>query len=302
MFAVVVAVALGALADAGRVTVAPLLAQDRVSGVLTQVRAALGGEQKLAAVKAIGFEGPFRRVTGARTVDGYLTLLVARPDKLRRSEETRFFGTTTERISTFDGAQAWDETVSGTRVSAGGDGGFGHGGGAGAPGGAGMEHTHDAGEYQNHDHAESREPDGVLTVEQLNASRLRRMKLELQRWTIALLADTNQPFTDGGQAESPDGPADVLETRDEAGRPVRYFIDPANHMPLMLQYQEVRSQTTPPLATVAMHLADYKQIDGVMLPHRISISINGQASEDWTIDKFKINPTVKADVFRKKAK
>ena len=137
------------------------------------------------------------------------------------------------------------------------------------------------------------------------------------------------PFTDAGRAESPDGPADVLETKDEAGRTVRYFIDPVSHMPLMVQYQEVRSQASAiPAApvtqnqgdaarrrvedmrapgglkttTVAMHLADYKKIDGVMWPHQINISINGQASESWTIDTFKINPKVKANAFRKSTK
>jgi len=110
---------------------------------------------------------------------------------------------------------------------------------------------------------------------------------------------------------------------------VRYFIDPANHMPLMVQYQEVRPQAMaappapggqgdreanrrrveemraqgpPKTATVAMHLADYKKVDGVMLPHQIDISINGQASEAWTIENFKVNPTVKANVFQKKTK
>jgi hypothetical protein len=185
------------------------------------------------------------------------------------------------------------------------------------------------GQVQAESQAESRGSGGVLTEEQMNAARVRRMKMELQRWTIAFLADSGQPFTDAGRAESPDGPADVLETRDQADRAVRYFIDPASHMPLMVQYQEVRPQAmaapaapggqsdaeaarrrveemraqgAPRTATVAMHLADYKKVDGVMLPHQIDISVNGQASEAITIDKFKINPTVKADVFQKKAK
>jgi hypothetical protein len=39
-----------------------------------------------------------------------------------------------------------------------------------------------------------------------------------------------------------------------------------------------------------------------MVPHQIDTSVNGQASESWTIENFKINPTVKANVFQKKAK
>ena len=307
---VAAAVGLVTLVGVDRVSVTPLLAQDRVATVLTQVRTALGGEQKLAAVKAISAEGSFRRAMGTRSVEGNIFLLIVRPDKLRRSEESKAFGSTSERISTFDGAQAWDETVNAARVGGGG-GGFDHGGGGGGTltGQGATDHARAMAEFRDHDHAEeSAGPGGgALTPEQANAARIRRMTMEVQRWTVAFLADSNQPFTDAGRAESPDGPADVLETKDEAGRAVRYFIDPASHLPLMVQYQEVRAQAmaaqgAPKTTTVALHLSDYKKVDGVMVPHQIDTSVNGQASETWTIENFKVNPTVKASVFQKKSK
>ena len=305
----IAAVAAVTLVNVDRVWVAPLLAQDRVATLITQVRTALGGEQKLAAVKAMSAEGSSRRVIGARTVESDVTLLLVRPDKLRRSEESRLLGSASERISTFDGTQAWEETVSAAGVG-GGHGGWDHGGFSHGSAGSGATGDHggwDHGqEFDHHDRAESTGADGPLTPEQLNLARIRRMKMELQRWTIAFLAGSNQPFTDAGRAESPDGPADVLETGDEAGRAVRYFIDPASHMPLMVQYQEVvRSQapaSPPKTATVAMHLSGYKKVDGVMLPHQIDISIDGHASQAWTIDTFKVNPKVKANAFQKPAK
>ena len=295
------------LIGAGRISVAPLMAQDRVATMLTQVRSALGGDAKLAAVKAISAEGSFRRALGARSVEGTITLLLVRPDKLRRSEESTFFGSTSERISTFDGAQAWDETINAARVGGGGGGGdHDHGAGGFAGAFAGADHNHADG-FEDQHQAEAAVPGSVLTEEQVNAARVRRMKMELQRWTMAFLADSNRPFTDAGGADSPDGPADVLETRDEADRAVRYFIDPASHMPLMVQYQEIRAQAmpaqgAPKTTTVALHLSSYKKIDGVMLPHQIDTSVNGQASETWTIEKIKINPAVKAGVFQKKTK
>jgi hypothetical protein len=304
---------LAVAATVAAVTVSPL-AQDRVATQLAQVRSALGGEQKLAAVKSISAEGPSRRAVGARSTDSSVTLLLVRPDKMRRSEESRLLGATTERISTLDGNQAWDETAGGAGVGA-GHGGFDHGGGGGgfdhgAGGGGGDHGGWDHGAESDRHEAESDGAGGMLTAEQINAARVRRMKMELQRWTLALLADSNQPFTDAGRAESPDGPADVLETKDEAGRAVRYFIDPASHMPLMVQYQEVRAQAlgargsaaAPKLSTVAMHLSGYKKVDGVMLPHQIDISIDGHASEAWTIDAFKLNPKVKANAFQKPTK
>ncbi len=297
--------------------VAPAAAQDPVTTLLAQVRTALGGEAALAAVKAISAEGPYKRVVGTRSRDSVVSLLLVRPDKLRRAEESRFF-TTTERITTFDGTQVWDDAVeTGAAVGGGHGGGFDHGGGGHVPdaGGAG---DHGGWDHDGHSDADAQadaaDAGGALTAEQKAAARVRRMKMDLQRWTLALLADTYRPFTTAGRAESPDGPADLLVTSDEAGRPVRYIIDAASHLPLMVQYQQARlappapagsrgtSATAATLATVAMHLSDYQKVDGVMVPHQIDIAIDGRASEAWTIDSFKINPRVKPSTFKKPSK
>ena len=58
----------------------------------------------------------------------------------------------------------------------------------------------------------------------------------------------------------------------------------------------------PTISTVAMHLSAYRRVDGVMLPHQIDTSLDGKASEAWTIDSFKVNPKVKANAFQKPAK
>ena len=296
-----------------------LFAQDRVSVVVGEVRKALGGD-KLAAVKAVSAEGPFRRSMGQRDMEGTTTLTLVRPDKIRRSEEMNMAGTvggpTVERVSAFNGTEAWDDIQN--------RGGMGGNvqmmiRGPDGPGGPGR-------------------PGGALTPEQIEEQRTRRMKMELQRWTVALFADSEQPFTDAGVAESPDGKADVLETKDVAGRAVRLFVDAETHLPLMVQYQEIRprimmaggpggrgrgqgagpgagqrpseeelqkrleemrKQGPPQPSAFTMHVSDYKKVDGVMLPHKVSISIEGQPNEEWTIEKFKVNPSVKADDFTK---
>ena len=303
------AVVLVTLVGMDRPLVTPLHAEDRAAAVLADVRAALGGGPKLSAVKAISAEGPFRRAMGARSLDGSVSLLLVRPDKLRRSEELQMLGAMTERIATFDGAQAWEETVNAARVGGGGAGGFDHGAGGGGAlsGQAASDHAQAMALYRGQAQGEAGGAAGALTEEQVNAARVRRLKMDLQRWTVALLADSNQPFTDAVRVESPDGPADVLSTLDEAGRTVRYFVDPASHLPLMVQYQEVRPQAmpaqgAPKTTTMALHLSDYKKVDGILLPHQIDLSVDGRPSEAWTIEKYKINPTVKADVFKKKAK
>lgn len=314
MFAAAAVLAVAALGLADRLAEAPVAAQDRVTTLLAQVRTALGGEAALAAVTALRAEGPYKRVTNGRSRDSVVGLLIVRPGQLRRSEESRFF-TTTERITTFDGTQVWDDAVeTGAAVGGGHGGGFDHGGGGHAPdGGAG---DHGGWDHDGHSDADAQadatEAGGAPTAAQIAAARVRGMKMDLQRWTLAFFADTARPFTAAGRAASPDGPADLLETTDEAGRPVRYVIDATSHLPLMVQYQQTRravpsgprgapSQVTT-LATVAMHLSGYQRVGGVLMPHQIDIAIDGRASEAWTIDSFTINPKIKSNTFKKPTK
>ena len=49
-----------------------------------------------------------------------------------------------------------------------------------------------------------------------------------------------------------------------------------------------------------MFYGDYKKVDGVMLPHKIETSLDGQPNEEWTIEKYKVNPQIKADTWDKK--
>jgi hypothetical protein len=365
------AVLLANIVNIDRTFEVPAAAQDRVANIVAEAKKALGGDT-LAGVKSVRAEGPFRRSMGPRDMEGTLSLTVMRPDKLRRSEEMSMGGMvggpTVERVSGFNGAEAWDDIQN--------RGGMGGGmqmvirGGPGDParGGPGG-------------------PGVPLTEAQIAEQRARRMRIELQRWSVALFADSSQPFTDAGVAESPDGKADVLETKDEAGRAVRLFIDQASHLPLMVQYleirprvmisggpggpggrpgggpagpgsgapggagapgsggsggagaagtaaapgvspapgasgapgapgtpaapgglteeqvrervEEMRRQGPPQPSQFAMHLGDYKNVNGVMLPHKIDISIEGQPNEEWTIETFKVNPSIKADEFNK---
>ena len=309
----------------------PLGAQDRVAGIVSAARKALGGEDKVAGLKGLTAEGPFRRSMGGRDLEGTLTVTIARPDKMKRLEEMQMGnmvgGPTIERTSVLAGTTAWDDTQ-----NRGGMGGGmqimirGPGDGPGPGGGAGP------------------------TPEQLNEIRVRRMRVQLQRLMAALVADAGTPWVDAGVAESPEGKADILETKEETGRTLRLFIDQETHLPLMVQYQDPKPmvminggpgrgpggpgvrggpggpggagpgaggpppmppdevqkrvaemQRNPPqLGTFAMHLDDYKKVDGIMLPHKIETSLDGEPNEEWTVEKYKVNPQIKADTWEKK--
>lgn len=308
------------------VSILPLAAQDRVAGVLAEAKKALGGEDKVAAMKGLTAEGPFRRSMGGRDMEGVMTLTVVRPDKMRRVEEIAMGGMVggpmIERTSVLAGNVAWDDTANrggmggGMRIEMRGPG--------EGPGAAGAPR---------------------LTAEQLNEARVRRARVQLQRLMAALVTEGPQAWTDAGIAESPEGKADILEAKEETGRVLRLFIDQATHLPLMVQYQDPKPmvminggpggpggpgrgpggagrggpggppqmspeemqkrmeemrRNPPALGTYAMHLGDYKKVDGIMLPHKIDISLDGQPNEEWTVEKYKVNPTIKADTWEKK--
>lgn len=295
------------------VSMSPLAAQDRVGGIIAAARKALGGEDKVAALKTLSAEGPFRRSMGGRDMEGTVTVTLGRPDKMHRLEEMvmggMVGGPTIERTMVLNGTTSWEDSQN-----------------RGGMGG-GMRIMMQQGPG----------PGGAqMTPEQINEARTRRMRVQMFRLTAALLADAGVPWVDAGVAESPDGKADILEAKEETGRTLRLFIDQATHLPMMVQYQDPKPmvlvaggpggpgrgpggpggapmtpeeaqkraeelrRNPPQLGTYALHLSDFKKVDGLNLPHRIETSLDGEPNEEWTIERYRINPSVKADLWEKK--
>lgn len=281
----------------------------QAADVLEQARAALGGD-KLTAVRTLSLEGPFTRAMGPQQIEGTTLLALALPDRMHRSEETAFpGGASIERVTAIAGDVAWDDVQN-----------------RGGMGGGMQIMTF-------------RGPGGQpMSEEAMAEARSRRMQAERRRWLLALLLHSDETPAHAGVAESGDGKADVLELRDERGQAVRLFLDQQTHLPLMLAYQDVRprmmfggpgggrgpggrgssaggpppdreamrrrleAEGPPPPSAISMYLADYRSVDGVMLPHRITQSVDGQPSDEWTIEKVKVNPSLKAELFEKKLK
>ncbi|MGE0816453.1 MAG: hypothetical protein AB7O93_24145 [Vicinamibacterales bacterium] len=63
-----------------------------------------------------------------------------------------------------------------------------------------------------------------------------------------------------------------------------------------------RMESMPPPApsAVQMTFAEYATVDGVKLPKRINLSVDGTPTEEWTIEKIKVNPQIKPELFEKK--
>ena len=125
-------------------------------------------------------------------------------------------------------------------------------------------------------------------------------------------------FEFAGEAESPDGRADVLRVAGPTGFAAQLFLDKSTHRPLMLTYRgiapQIRVQTRnadgpPPdshgdaetlprqMVDIEMYLDDYRPVDGILLPHHVSRAIDGQTNEEWTCKTIRVNPGFKADMF-----
>lgn len=165
-----------------------------------------------------------------------------------------------------------------------------------------------------------------------------------QEWTRVLLGMLGQgpasvplEYSYVGEAEAPDGVADVIEVKGKSiNLTAQLFLDQKTHRPLMLSYQgrkpmvrTITRQMAPadakkkspeelekemkdaqakaqaqaaaePLVEIQIRYEDFRAEGGVTLPHRISRTVDGQMTEEWTLTKFKINPAIKADKFEKK--
>lgn len=277
-------------------------AQDAAKGaaLLAEARKAVGGEDRLRAVKTLDVRGDFKRVLGQTSIEGELQIRVELPDKLRRDEDLSppGGGPAIIRTEVLNGTAVWEENSGrgGFFVGRFGRGDAGSGGDAGRAGRGGR---------------------AALDPAQIEEAQRRARQTDLARFVLAWLLATDRPVVWVATAEAPDGKADVLEITPEAGPVTRLFLDQTSHMPLMMTWQgaapqlviagrrgrggesaapEPRLQGGQP-ATLRMTLGEYKAVNGIKLPHLITRGVNDMTIEEWTIDSYRINPSFRASVF-----
>ena len=279
------------------------LAQDaaaRAASVLAEARRALGGDEKISAVKTLQAAGDIRRSMGEMQMEGELELLIEAPDKLRRNESIGVpGGALMIRTEVLNGTDVWDDNSQ--------------------RGGMGGHVT-----------MMMRGPGGNMDEAAMKDMRRRMRRADLARLLAALLLASDMPMTHAGVAEAPDGKADVLEIKPADAPVMRLFIDQQTHMPLMLTWkgpqprvmvrrgpgppnpdqparegqaprENAPGENTAPLpeATYEMRFEDYRTVDGIQLPHQITRSMNGQTNEEFTVKTYKVNPAFKSNTFTK---
>jgi len=262
----------------------------KAAELLAQARAALGGDSRLSKVQGLSCAGTVQRAIGERQVTGDVTIDLQLPDKFLRSDSISPMG---------------DAALVVTELGVSGEVLIRRSKTLNTPPGAII-----------------RMPPAPAHGSDAEAQALRNSRADLARLTLALLAAAPPSmaldFKYAGDAESPDGKADVLDVTGPGSFAAKLFLDKASHRPLMLAYrgvaprvvvQSVRGDAPPAAAAnaggpaapdavdISMFLDDYKTIDGVLLPHHITRTVDGKPSEELTFKTIKVNPAFKPDTF-----
>jgi hypothetical protein len=322
-------------------------ADAKAAAVMADVRKALGGEQKSAAVKGLSLRADYRRemsagggggsmtfvmtggggtTSGSQQTTGKIEIDLALPDKFLRTDiGGASFALT--RTDGFEAARPFLEVVANTpgmRVQA----------------------------------------DNPASDPERSKAALKRSRTDLARLLLGLTGGTQPGFpvsyAYGGQAESPDGKADIIDVTGPEDFQVRLFVDVATRLPLMLTFMEAEprvvmrtmtrdgreghggrggdgpvvvpggaaprgaapagattlpelteaqreeiarqmkeAEASPPkLVEYRLFFSDYREVDGILLPHRIARGLGGKTTEEWDVTAYKVNPSFKADRFK----
>jgi hypothetical protein len=189
-----------------------------VKKILADARAALGGEQKLAGLRTFAATGQSTRVSGdTSSAPTDVEMAFELPDRyMRKDVVAQMMNMTITRTSGFNGDTAINivdqpPAMGGTMIVRMGPG--------GPPPGV----------------APTPEQEAKAKQQQLLSARQ-----DFARFTLGVLLASPAvyplEFKYGGQAESPDGKADIVDVTGEGGFAVRLFIDVKTHLPLMLSW------------------------------------------------------------------
>ncbi|HEU0185731.1 MAG TPA: hypothetical protein VFS27_10490 [Blastocatellia bacterium] len=263
--------------------------------LITQARGAMGGDK----LKSLSVTGNYRRKMGQMEMEGEVNYELLLPDKMIKTETMNPMpGVEITRIEALNGDDVWEDQ----RQS----------GGAGANV---MIRRSLAGPGADPKQAQE-------MMRQVVRSDFARL---LIGWLLTTPSSFPIEFSFAGEAESPEGKADVLDVKGPDRFAARLFLDQKTHYPLMLTYQGKkprvmmrRTAADPPKnppgppdemkdemakqpdVEFRIYISDYREVDGVSIPHRLTRTIEDEVNEEFEIKNVKINPQLKAEKFVKK--
>ena len=252
--AVLVLVTAGALSAVQAPAVDP-------AAILAAARDAMGGEKRLSAVKTFVATGRTQQVRGDNLVPIEFEISCELPDKYIRKDEipAQESGPTTIGFNGDDLIQLPPAAAPVARA-----------GGPPPP-----------------------------TPAQLDAQRRARAvtaKQDFVRLTLGMFAGSFSAypltFTYVGQAEAPQGKADVLEAKGPANFTVRLFVYRETHLPIMVSWSGAPGRGGAPPVENRIYFADYRDVDGMKFPFRLRRAVGSDTVEETTFDRFRINAKI----------
>jgi hypothetical protein len=264
-----------------------------VTQLLAQARAALGGEAKLGSVRSLSAFGKLRKNFRNREQAGEVQLDLMAPDKLKMVTTVNIAqGIDVSSVTVLNGNEAWRDTTSNSASAS------------------------------------------VMTVKPVTPAdkeaELQEVRAAFARYMLGLLltAPESMPveFSYAGEAEAPEGRAHVLDLKAAGGFQARLFLDKKTHFPLLMSYKipdapgslklpavastiaremykEMKQAQSEAVAAnqneIQLFFSDYRAVNGVYLPHRLTRAVNGQTIEEWEMEKFVVNPQLKPERFAK---
>jgi hypothetical protein len=204
-----------------------------VDKILAAARQALGGDKKLEAVKSLAIEGRAMRISPAGTsTESEFEVAIELPDKFMRRDVLASMGNMSiYRNSGFNGDGVINEIDAPPQLAGGGGNVvmFRSAGPGGSTMTVGSGGTTMSGAAQ--------------TPEQQEAGRKAMLvgaRQDFARMALGMFARSPAAYpltmSFAGQAESPDGKADVIDVKGEGDFTARLFVDAATHLPLMLSW------------------------------------------------------------------
>lgn len=306
-----------------------------VNKVLADMRAALGGADKVAAIKTLTAVGKSARTNASgATTEGDLELAMELPDKYVARTVVANLGTmSVYRNAGFNGNGVIDEMETPPNLM----------------GGGGMMMIRSAGSG----------PGNTLTPEQKAANDQRSLlaaKKDFARMTVGMFGSSYEAFplefSYAGQADAPEGKAHVIAVKGAANFEAKLFVDAKSNMPLMLSWSDkepmvmtmnrgggpgggggqtmtmggggvtsfssaggrggqapTEEEITKMQADMAareaarktveyrIYYSNFKAVSGVLLPHTLQRSIDGKPSEETTFEQIKVNPKIDKQKF-----
>src|SRR5688572_23145861 len=288
-----------------------------VNKVLADMRAALGGADKVAAVKTLTAVGKSARTNSqGATVEGDLELAMELPDKYVARTMVANMGTmSVYRNAGFNGTGVINEMENPPNLA----------------GGGGMIMVRTMG---------GPAPGQTPTPEQKAAMDQRLLmtaKKDFARMTVGMFGSSYDAFpvefSYAGQADSPDGKAHVIAVKGADNFDAKLFVDAKSNLPLMLSWSDEEplmltqraggpggggqtmteeerakmmadaearmreAEAARKVVEYRIYYSNFKAVNGVLLPHTLQRSIDGKPAEETTFEQIKVNPKIDKNKF-----